>query len=220
MAFVEVKDDGVDTHRSQNSHAANTEHDLLLDAHLLVATIEPGGEFPIPRSIHLIVGVHQIETYTPSPDIPDLEVDDAIADLNRNTKRRSTFIQGSANSDFFGVEAWIDRFLPPIGGDILAEVTHFVEEAHCDKWEPNIAGFLAMIASQYSQASRIDRQRLMQTKLSREVSNGPISQLRVLLWKPEVSVTQILIERHHHGIVLTEKERIAGPFFQLPWRHL
>jgi hypothetical protein len=153
MAFVEMKDGRVDTHRSQNSHAANTKHDLLLDAYLLVATVEPGSEFPIPGSIHLVVGIHKIEAYTPSLDTPDLEMDDAITDLNRNAERYPVFVQGSANGNFFGLEAWIDRFLPPIGGDMLAEVTHFVEKAYGDKWESNVASFLTMIPCQYPQAS-------------------------------------------------------------------
>src|SRR4029079_15669958 len=61
VALVEVIHGRIRSERSKGAHAADAEHDLLLDAHLAVAAIEPGGELPVPRRVFLEVRVEQIE---------------------------------------------------------------------------------------------------------------------------------------------------------------
>ena len=50
VPFVEVEHAGLDAERLQRADAADAEHDLLLDARLAVAAVEPRRQLAIPRA--------------------------------------------------------------------------------------------------------------------------------------------------------------------------
>ena len=59
VAFVEMPGGGRDAHGLEDAHAADAEDDLLLDARLTVAAVEPRGELAVPWGVLLEIGVEQ-----------------------------------------------------------------------------------------------------------------------------------------------------------------
>ena len=64
VAFIHVIRRGLDPHRVQRVDAADAEHDLLLDPHLMIAAIELRGDEPVVRAVlrHVRVAGHMITT--------------------------------------------------------------------------------------------------------------------------------------------------------------
>ncbi len=67
--------------RAQRAHAADAEHDLLLDAGRAVAAVEPVGDVAVVRRVLLEVGVEQIEPDVADPRLPDLDLHGAAGQL-------------------------------------------------------------------------------------------------------------------------------------------
>jgi hypothetical protein len=71
-------------------------------------------------------------------------------------------------------EQVVDRvllLLPAVGGERLVEVALRVHETDADERHAEVAGLLAVIAREHAQAAGVDRQRLMQRELGREVGD-------------------------------------------------
>src|SRR5439155_3016360 len=51
VALVEMKDGGIRSERLERPHATDAEDDLLLNARLAIAAVQPRREFAIPRSV-------------------------------------------------------------------------------------------------------------------------------------------------------------------------
>ena len=81
------------------------------------------------------------------------------------------------------------------------EVSHGIHEAHADQRYAKITGFLAMIAGQHPQPSRVDGQRLVQCELGREVRDGPVGELREPALPPGVGRAAHAVELLDGGIV-------------------
>ena len=62
----------VDSERAQRQYAADTEHDLLADSHVLVAAVEHRCDLAGLGRILRDIGVEQIERHESDPDFPDL----------------------------------------------------------------------------------------------------------------------------------------------------
>ena len=61
VPLVHVPDGRLDAQRAQRAHAADAQHELLRDAHLHVAAVQPGRQLPIGRRVLLDIRVHQID---------------------------------------------------------------------------------------------------------------------------------------------------------------
>ena len=219
VPFVHMPHGWLNTQRSQRPHAADAQNDLLFDAHLLVATVQPMSQFAIPRCVLLYVGVHQIQVHAPDLDMPQLRVDDLSVQLHLHEQALAILVINGADGHLVRVERFIDRVLPAMRGDALAKVALGIQKANANKGQTQIAGFFAMIARKDTQAAGINGQRLMQTKLEGKVRNRSIDMLRILRRKPKSLALGVTIEIHQNGIVGSAKQRIARRYGDLLRRH-
>ena len=67
-----------------------------------------------------------------------------------------------------------------------------------------------MVARKNAQASGIDRQRAMKTKLKRKIGNGFINQLRVSLVEPTMIELHRLVKHDHHLVIASDEGGIFG----------
>ena len=70
------------------------------------------------------------------------------------------------------VDALVALFLPAVVGHALVEVALRIHEADADERHAEVAGFLAVIAGQHAEAAGVDRQRLVQRELRREIGDA------------------------------------------------
>ena len=61
MAFVDVPDRRLEPSSRERAHAADAEHDLLLDARRAVAAVQPMGDVAIVLGVLRDVGIEQIQ---------------------------------------------------------------------------------------------------------------------------------------------------------------
>ena len=87
VAFVQVEDAGFDAERLQRADAADAEDDLLLDARLAIAAVEPRRQLAIPRRVLLEVGVEQVQRHAAEAHAPDRDQHRAIAERHRGDAR-------------------------------------------------------------------------------------------------------------------------------------
>jgi hypothetical protein len=68
-------------------------------------------------------------------------------------------------------DAAVALLLPPLGADALMEVPLRVHEADPHEWQAEVARLLAVVPGEHAEAAGIDRERLVQRELRREVRN-------------------------------------------------
>ena len=94
---------------------------------------------------------------------------DAIAERHGRDARLAVRRQRRLDRRVGPVEPLVALFLPPFGRHVLVEVALRIHEADADERHAEVARFLAVIAGQHAEAAGVDRQRLMQRELGREI---------------------------------------------------
>ncbi len=178
VAFVEVVDRRLMTDRLEHADAADAEDDLLLDARLAVAAVEPRRQLAIPRRVFFEVRVEQIQLHAADAHAPHRHEHGAIAERHRGDRRLAVGSHGRLDRRFMPVQLLVDLLLPPVGRQPLMEVALRIHEADADQRHAEVAGLLAVIAGEHAEAAGIDRQRLVQRELGREVGDGLAVQVR------------------------------------------
>ena len=172
VAFVHVPDRGVDAERAQGAHAADAKHDLLGDAHLVVAAVEARRERAVGGVVGVDVGVHQVERDAADLDAPDLGIDGAARQLDADADLAPVGVERGDGGGLREVELVVDGFLLAVAGDALAEVALGIEKADADEGQAEVAGLFAVVAGEDAQAAGVDGQRLVEAELGAEVGDG------------------------------------------------
>ena len=89
VALVQVPDGGLDAHGLERPHAAEAEDDLLLEAHVLVAAVQPRRQLAVPRRVLLDVGVEQEQPHLAGPDLPHRRMHGPRAERHRRRRTAS-----------------------------------------------------------------------------------------------------------------------------------
>src|SRR3546814_2138660 len=85
MAFVDVPDRRLATNRPQGAHAADAEHDLLLDARVGITAVQLIGDRAVGIGIAFDIAVEQIQRYLADPCFPDPQLHIPLADFDADT---------------------------------------------------------------------------------------------------------------------------------------
>src|SRR5262249_40505294 len=110
---------------------------------------------------------------------------------------------------FVAVQQFIDVFLPTVRLDSLIKITLKINKTDANQGNPEIAGFFAMIAGKDSKSAQIDRQRCMDTELSKEVNHRLFRQIWKLPRQPFVVSPHSSVQALHRDVVFTQKIGIA-----------
>ena len=108
------------------------------------------------------------------------------------------------------VDRLVDRLLPAVRGQALAEVALWVEEAHADERQAQVAGLLGVVAGQNAQAAGVDRQRAVQAELEGEVGDGFVLQFGIGAVEPAMAVGHGPVEVQQHFVEAAQEGRIGG----------
>src|SRR5262245_65320718 len=82
------------------------------------------------------------------------------------------------------IEALVTGFLTSFGRDALIKIALRVNEAHADQRQSEVAGLLAMVARENSQASGVNRQRYVQPKFGRKIGDRVSSHVGMFFTEP------------------------------------
>ncbi len=122
VALVQMEHAGLVAQRLERPHSADAQDDLLLDARLAIAAVEPRGELAIPRRVFLEIRVEEVERDPAEAHAPDGHQDRPIAQRNRRDAGLALGRQRMLDGRIGPVEALVALFLPSFGGDVLVKV--------------------------------------------------------------------------------------------------
>src|SRR5437867_6351191 len=186
MAFVGMPDYRSQSQRTECPHTADSEQDLLAEAEFLVSAVQPCGEGAVARCIVWHVGVEQVQRDPSHTDLPDQGRYGSAPHFNLDLAGSARWRQGLLDWRIQAVERLVDRFLPALGCNPLAEVPLRVHEADTHQRNPEVARFLAMIASQDAQTAAINRNRNMESELGRKIRDAGRRNGGVLVREPGI----------------------------------
>ena len=210
VALVGVEHLGVDAERVEGAHAADAEEDLLAEAVLGLAAVEPVGDGAQVGGVLLDVGVEQVQRHPTDLGLPH-------AGHERRAGQVDLDGDPVARREGHGVrvEVGVALLLPAVGGQRLAEVAVPVEEADADQRHAEVAARLEVVAGQHAEAAGVLGERLGDPELGGEVGDG--LQRRVLAGlEPAIAVEVALVlvahlaeEAHEAGVVDQRVEPLA-----------
>ncbi len=175
VAFVEVPGRWLNAHRLERAHAADAEDDLLLDARLAIAAVEARRQLAIPGRVLFEIGVEEKQPDAAEQHLPHRHEHRAIAERHGDDARTAVGADGRLDRRVGPVQAHVDFLLPAFRRHRLVEVALRIHEADADERNPEVARFLAVIAGEHTEAAGVDRQRLVERELGREVGNRAAS---------------------------------------------
>ena len=171
MALVDVPDGGRDTQRAQCAHAADAEHDFLLDAGGAVATVEPAADLAVRRRIGLDIAVEQVQRDMAAARAPHVEVHGAPGHLDLHHHLRAVRPGHPLDRQVVVVGVAVGGVLVALAIDRLREVALPVQQTDRDERQPRIARGLAMVAGKDAQSAGIDREAFVEAVLGAEVGD-------------------------------------------------
>ena len=198
-----------DAERAQRADAADAENDFLLQARFAIAAVESRGEIAILRRVLFEAGVEQVQRDAADRHFPDVGQHGAIAERHRDDARRSVGLQRLLDGDVGPVEPLVHLELPALGRRRLVEVSLRIHEADADQRHAEVARLLAVIAGEHAEAAGIDRQRLMNRELGREVRDRRVLQIGKAPRHPRVLRGVRRVEPFHRVVVRVEKFLVA-----------
>ena len=212
VAFVHVPDFRGETQCPQNAHAANAQHQLLPNPHFIVTRVKPSGEFAVPRVVFGHIGVHQKEVDTADAHLPHLGVHLRIPNFDRNFDWLAVFTAHQFDRGLAHVELLVNRFLPAVRGDALAEIPLGIHKTDTNEVEAEVAGFFDMVAREDAKAARVDGQGVVQAKFGRKIGHQFVGDIGVGCFPPCIFGRQLLIKPLEDFIVVEDKGGVGRTF--------
>ena len=198
----------MDAQRSQHTHPSDPQHHLLCQAHFPVASVEPCRQIPVGGCIGVYIGVHQIQGHPPYLNKPHFGKYRTAGQLHFYHNLAFIPIESRQGWHFSKVDLLVHGFLVPVAGDLLMEVTLWVQTADSDEWQSQVTGLLAVITREDAQAARVDGQCLVQSEFCRKIGNRTYVVVGVDTVEPGVTAGHIGVEVSHNTVILAQEPRI------------
>jgi hypothetical protein len=179
VPLVQVDHRGLDARDAQGPVPAHAEQDLLLDAGLLVAAVEPGRQGLVVGRVGVVARVEEQQPAAAHVDAPDAQEDVPPRQLDAETQLLAgglvapAEIEHRVRRQLGPGDGLVEVLLPAVLVDELVDVALVVEQAHAHHGRPQVAHALQVVARQHAQAAGVDGQRLVEPELGREVAHGP-----------------------------------------------
>ena len=207
MALVHVPDLGRDAEQAQRSHAADAQDDLLADARVLIAAVQPRGQVAIGRRVLRHVAVEQHQRHAADLDLPEAGVQRATRQFDRDHQRLAVFAAQRNDRELVGSVGEVTGLLPAVFGDVLRKVALVVIQADADERQAEVGGFFGVVAREDAEAAGVRGEGLVQAELGREVGDQVIGFGGMLALVPGAFGLHIGVERDDHAIEQLEEGR-------------
>jgi hypothetical protein len=210
MAFVQVPDRRLQAELPDGAHAADPQHELLVEPHLAAADVQDVGDRPVGGRVLGDVGVEQEHRHAPDLGDPDRGEQVAPGQLDRDRQRQSGRILHPPERQARQVVVGVVVLLVTVGVDRLAEVALAVQQPDADRGERHVAGRLHMVAGEDAETARVDAERFVETVFRAEVGDRAAQPVGVLALEPVVrAVGHVRIELGEDVVVFGEELRIV-----------
>ncbi len=174
VALVHVVDRRVDAERAQRAHPADPERQLLHHAGVLIPAVEMAGDPAVALLVVVAIGVEEVERDAADTDAPDAQLHRATVDREGDRERHAVAADHALDRQGRDVEVDVALRLPRRTIHLLEEVALPVEQADADERQPEVGRRLQVIGREDAEAAGVDRQRLVNRELGREVRDRPL----------------------------------------------
>ena len=201
MALVGVEHLGMDTEGAQRLDPADPEDDLLTDAVLDIAAVEPVGDPLRFLAVAGYRGVEQVQRHPSDVDPPDRHGEVFAGHVEAD------HLAGVDHRQPVRVLRWKGLELPAVGVQRLVEVALAIQQPDRHQRQAEVAGRLEMIAGEHPETAGVLLQGLRQTELGREV--GDRLERAVAVLEPARFVdrlAELTVERRD----LIDERRVGG----------
>ena len=169
------------------------EQQLLADADALIAAVQPGGQLAVLGTVAVDVGVEQQQRVASDGDPPHARDDPAGPRLDLD-RHRHAVVRRRLDRQQPVIDVDVFLALPAVAIEPLPEVALVVVEADADERDAEVGRALEVIAGEDAEAARIDRNRLVQAELRREVRHRPGAEHAGVTGAPRVLRRQVLLQ--------------------------
>ena len=210
MALVEVPDRGREVELAQRPHAADAEHELLVQAHLAAADVEDVRDRAVGVVVVGDVGVEQQDRDPADLDDPDGGEQLAAGQRHADRERLAEPVERAAQRQARELVVRVRVLLVPVGVDRLAEVALAVHEPDADQRQGHVRRGLHVVAGEDAEAAGVDAERLVEAVLGAEVGDRPVELRAVAALEPVVRAVghvrlelgdDVLVLGHERGVV-------------------
>ena len=221
MAFVDVIGGGLDPQLLQRAHAADAEHDLLLNACVLVAAVELVRDIAVFDAVDGQVGVEQAQADMADMRFPDLDLQHAAGQFDLDVDFAAFLAHGRMYRQIVELGIGVVGNLVAVVVDALEEVTLAVEQPDGDERQAHVGGRLAMVAGKDAEAAGIDREALVETEFGAEVGDQ-IARMQFELHVAPQRLAHVGVERRQHAVVAAQEDvvfrRLGQTLFVHPFQ--
>ena len=153
VPFIDVPYRWLDSQGAQCTYTTDAEHDFLLYAGVLVTTVKLVGNDAIMFLVLLQITVQQIQAYVSGLRAPDVQINLAIGEIDLDQQRLAVFVNGLGNGQVMKVGGRVMRYLAAVLVNCLVEIALTVENTDGNEGDAQVAGCLAVIAGENTQAA-------------------------------------------------------------------
>jgi hypothetical protein len=171
VPLVAMVDILLDTEFLEGEHTTDTEHDLLLETVLIIATIELVGDRTIPLGVEFIIGIEQIEVHTTYSHLPEVSLDDTIGIGHLDNHIGAILFLDLGDGEVSEVLRLVVSDLLPLGRERLGEITIAIEEADGGHIDIAVGSLFDIVTGEDTETTGIDLEDMGETILHGEISD-------------------------------------------------
>ncbi len=219
VAFVEMDDSRRDAERRQRPGATDPEQQLLPDPRARVAAIEAGRQLAILDAVPVHVRIEQQQRIAADGHLPDAGDDVTGAGVDLDDQRLAV-AERRLDRQHLAVDVEIVLVLPAFVIEMLAEIALVVIETDADQRDAEVGRALEVITGQDAEAAGIDRQRLVESELRREVRDRTRAEHAGLACAPRVFRLQVFLHPTVGVVDPSVQRQLGGSRLELRDRHV
>src|ERR1039457_3972843 len=214
VPLVHVPTGRLDPERLQRAYAADTEHDLLANAHLPSADIKLARNCPVGGIVLVRVGVQQQYRHATHLRQPDAREHLAVGEIDANCEVAAIVTEQGLDGQARKIIRRVKMLLSSVRLDLLLKVPMLIKRADADEWDSEIARGFTMIAGEHTEAAGIRTQTFVKTEFGREINKRAALVARMVLGEPRVvERLHVRLELALHGLVHAEEHLVLQQHF-------
>ena len=198
---------------AQGPHAADAQHHLLADSHVVVAPVQPSRDLPILGAVLRDVGIEQIQGHTSDLDAPEAGQHLVPRQGDTHQQRGTVRARFGNQRQVVKIVFRIAFLLPAVHVQVLTEVAFAVHQADAHQRQTQVAGRLQVVPGQEAQAAGVDRDAIVDAKLRREIGDAALARGRAVGFLIPGRTVQVGLEGFFHPIHVGQETVVVLQLF-------
>src|SRR5271154_773006 len=161
VPLIQVKNARHDAHGFEGTEASNAQQQLLPDASPRVATVKPGSQFSVVRSIGFYVRIEKKQVAASHRYTPDFGMNRTVAGLDLHHDGPSIPADRGLKRQLIDVGLQIFFLLPAVTIQALAKISLPIKQTDADERNGEIGRALDMVSGKNTEPAGIDGKRFV-----------------------------------------------------------